>query len=141
MLASSLVLLKRLPLGKTIIYCPRGIVMDYDNLKTSLFFFKKLKEYGKIKAIFIKFDPLFLNKAINPDGTTFQEQFIPEHIIFLKNLGAKYQGLTSNMSDTIQPRYNAVVDKEDFSLINYTKEQSNLLTKLRGLILTLRLVV
>ena len=130
MLASSLILIKKLPLGKTIIYCPRGIVMDYDNLKLVSFFFKKLKEYGKNKkAIFIKFDPLFLNKAINPDETTFQDEFIPEHIIFLKNLGVKYQGLTSNMADTIQPRYNAVVDKDDFSFDKLHKRTKQFINK------------
>ena len=130
MLASSLVLIKKLALGKTIIYCPKGIVMDYDNLKLVSFFFKKLKEYGKNKkAIFIKFDPLFLNKAINPDGTAFQDEFIPEFIILLKNLGVKYQGLTSNMSDTIQPRYNAVVDKEDFSFDKLHKRTKQFINK------------
>ena len=42
-LAASLVLIKHLPLGFTMMYIPRGPIMDYGNSELVVFFFKELK--------------------------------------------------------------------------------------------------
>ena len=44
LIASSLVLIKTLPLGFTMYYAPRGPIMDYHNHALVQFFFKSLKQ-------------------------------------------------------------------------------------------------
>lgn len=54
--ASMSLLIKPLPLGMTMIYIPRGPVMDYTNAELVAFTIKTLKAYGKKKrALLIKF--------------------------------------------------------------------------------------
>lgn len=45
-------LIKPLPLGMTMIYIPRGPVMDYTNAELVAFTIKTLKAYGKKKEPF-----------------------------------------------------------------------------------------
>ncbi|KGE56274.1 femAB family protein [Streptococcus pyogenes AA216] len=61
--ASLSLLIKLLPLGRSIIYIPRGPVMDYLDRDLVAFTMKTLKDYGKTKkALFIKYDPAILLK-------------------------------------------------------------------------------
>ena len=58
LVASSLVLIKPLPAGFTMLYTPRGPVMDYTNERLVSYFMAELKKFGKKKrALFIKMDP------------------------------------------------------------------------------------
>ena len=43
LIASSLVLIKKIPLGFTMFYTPRGPIMDYENAELVSFFFDQLK--------------------------------------------------------------------------------------------------
>lgn len=55
LVASSLVLIKPLPAGFTMLYTPRGPVMDYTNERLVSYFMAELKKFGKKKrALFIK---------------------------------------------------------------------------------------
>lgn len=57
--ASLSLLIKLLPLGRSIIYIPRGPVMDYLDRDLVAFTMKTLKDYGETKkALFIKYDPV-----------------------------------------------------------------------------------
>lgn len=61
--ASLSLLIKPLPFGRSIIYIPRGPVMDYLDRDLVAFTMKTLKDYGKTKkALFIKYDPAVLLK-------------------------------------------------------------------------------
>jgi serine/alanine adding enzyme len=116
LIASSLVLIRPLPLKFSMLYTPRGPVMDYTNKELVAFFLKELKKFGKKhRALFVKMDPtihyndfhLGEEKKLNP-----QAQMI---IDSLAASGAKHQGLTMAMDATIQPRFQANIYKEDFS--------------------------
>lgn len=116
LVASSLVLIKPLPAGFTMLYTPRGPVMDYTNERLVSYFMAELKKFGKKKrALFIKMDP-----AVHYQDFHLGEEHQPHAeataiIETLKEAGAKYQGLTMDMGATIQPRFQANIYREDFS--------------------------
>ena len=57
-LAASLILAKKTPIGKKMFYAPRGFLIDYNNLELLTFFTNEIKKWAKKnKAIFIKIDP------------------------------------------------------------------------------------
>lgn len=115
LIASSLVLLRPLPLKFTMLYTPRGPIMDYTNGALVEFFMNELKKFGKKKrALFVKMDPAIHYKdfhleevpTVNPEAVSIIET--------LSNSGAIHQGLTMEMDATIQPRFQANIYKEDF---------------------------
>src|SRR5699024_8328257 len=63
LVASASVLIKSLPLGFTMLYIPRGPIMDYSDKELVAFVINSLKKFGKTKrALFIKIDPALLLK-------------------------------------------------------------------------------
>jgi serine/alanine adding enzyme len=115
------ILIKPLPLGLTMLYIPRGIVLDYSDTELLKFVLSELKKYGKSQhALFIKFDP-----AIAAEGS---ENLTAE----LQRLGVKWSGLTRDMHETIQPRYNAVIHRDDFSEDALSKKTRQFLRKARN---------
>ena len=62
LVAAASVLIKPLPLGMTMLYIPRGPIIDYQDQELLHFVLTSLKKFAKTKkALFIKFDPsLFL---------------------------------------------------------------------------------
>lgn len=126
LIASSLVLIRPLPMGFSMLYTPRGPVMDYTNKELVAFFLKELKRFGKTKhALFVKMDPTIHYK----DFHIGEEQLIdPKAQLIIDTIitnGAIHQGLTMAMDATIQPRFQANIYKEDFSeeqLSNSTKK-------------------
>ena len=76
LVASASILIKPLPLGMTMLYIPRGPIMDYHDQELLQFVLTSLKQFAKTKkALFIKFDPsLFLVQAqIGEDRKEQQE--------------------------------------------------------------------
>ncbi|RLU63352.1 UDP-N-acetylmuramoylpentapeptide-lysine N(6)-alanyltransferase, partial [Streptococcus iniae] len=106
--ASLSLLLKPLPLGFSMIYIPRGPVMDYHNTALVNYVVGVLKDYGKKqKSLFIKCDPAIVLKQY-AIGQEVDE--IPEARLAISNLlkaGAVWTGLTVDIADSIQPRYQA----------------------------------
>lgn len=106
--ASLSLLIKKLSLGMSMIYIPRGPVMNYQRSELVTYVIKVLKDYGKRqKALFIKFDPTILLKqyAIGQDGDDIPQARVA--ISNLVNAGAIWTGLTVDIADSIQPRYQA----------------------------------
>ena len=102
--ATSLLLEKKLPLGLSYLYAPRGYVIDFNDKELLEEFTNGLKVFAKKKkAIFIKLDPDYIyneedsfgNKLIDSDNTS---------IYNLMELGYKHLGFTKNF-ETMQPRY------------------------------------
>lgn len=116
LVASSLVLIKSLPMKFTMLYTPRGPVMDYTDPLLVKYFFSELKKYGKQKnALFIKMDPTIHYKDFhlkNEQQVNSQAQVCLDTIV---QNGAIHQGFTMNMHDTIQPRFQANIYQADFS--------------------------
>lgn len=115
LVASSLVLIKPLPLGFTMLYIPRGPILDYENKELIKFYFDNLKKVAKKHhCLFIKLDP-----GIHVNDYKIQDQNdhkYPETAQYLKNLeeaGLRHQGFVMNIAESIQPRFQANVYKDD----------------------------
>ena len=116
LVASASILIKPLPLGFTMLYIPRGPIMDYQNPELLSFVLRSLKEFARKKrALFIKFDPKLLLKQYKI-GQEVEE--ITATLLAIENLqkaGAVWTGRTQFISENIQPRWQANIYKEDFS--------------------------
>ncbi|WP_159591909.1 peptidoglycan bridge formation glycyltransferase FemA/FemB family protein [Streptococcus halichoeri] len=106
--ASMSLLIKRLPLGYSLIYIPRGPVMDYSNACLVHKTLSYLKAYGKAqKALFIKCDPAVLYRQFRIGQEAQIAKEGEQAINHLLAAGAKWAGLTSRMAESIQPRFQA----------------------------------
>ena len=116
LVASASILIKPLPLGMTMLYIPRGPIMDYHDQELLQFVLNSLKQFAKTKkALFIKFDPsLFIVQAqIGEDRKEQQETL--DVIQNLQKAGAIWVGRTESLDETIQPRFQANIYKDNFS--------------------------
>ena len=117
LIATAMILEKKLPFNTCYFYIPRGFVLDYNNTELLSIFTKELKEYAKKKnCVFIKIDPDLIynkwdkdsNRLINEDNSIYNK---------LRKLGYKHTGFTKNF-ETMQPRYTFRIDfNKDYSLI------------------------
>ena len=104
LVATALILEKKLPLNLSYFYIPRGYVLDYDNLDILKCFTKNIKDYAKkYKAIFIKIDPDNIYHEEDNNGNIIKDNN-NELVKNLKSLGYKHLGFTKNF-ETMQPRY------------------------------------
>ena len=125
LVAVASILIQPLPLGFTMLYIPRGPIMDYQNSELVAFMLQSIKTYAKSKrAVFAKFDPsLFLKKGLIGQEVKDQEATLAI-IQSLKECGVEWVGRTEDMGETIQPRFQANIYKEYF-----TEEQLSKSTK------------
>lgn len=133
--ASMSVLIRPLPMGFSLIYIPRGPVMDYDNLELVKFTIKTLKTYGKgHKALFIKCDPAILLKQYQIGETSSELPAGLKAIEHLKKAGAYWTGLTTAISESIQPRFQANIHTQDDIENTFAKHTKRLMkdAKRRG---------
>ncbi|HER6042673.1 TPA: aminoacyltransferase [Streptococcus pyogenes] len=133
--ASLSLLIKLLPLGRSIIYIPRGPVMDYLDCDLVAFTMKTLKDYGKTKkALFIKYDPAILLKQY---ALGQEEEEKPLALAAIKNLqeaGVHWTGLTMEIADSIQPRFQANIYTQENLEMQFPKHTRRLIkdAKQRG---------
>ena len=116
LLATASILIRTLPLGYRMFYIPRGPVLDYKDAKLLNFVLQSIKSYARSKrAIFVIFDPsICLSQSlINQEKTEFPENLAI--IDSLQQMGVRWSGKTEEMGDTIQPRIQAKVYKENFT--------------------------
>lgn len=116
LVAVASILIQPLPLGFTMLYIPRGPIMDYQNSELVAFMLQSIKTYAKSKrAVFAKFDPsLFLRKGLIGQEEKDQEASLAI-IQSLKECGVEWVGRTEDMGETIQPRFQANIYKEYFT--------------------------
>lgn len=109
LVATALLLEKRLPFHYCYFYSPRGPLIDYDNENLVKEFTICLKNYcKKKKAIFFKIDPdIIHNEEDNFGNKIVENQNTEFHL--LKKLGYKHLGFTKNF-ETMQPRYTFRID-------------------------------
>ena len=113
LVATALLLQKKLPLGYSYFYSPRGFIIDYLDKDLLSEFTSKIKNYIKSKkSIFLKIDPPIIIRRENYLG---EEQKLDYEVdtIFdnLTKIGFKHQGFTKNF-ETMQPRYTFRIDLE-----------------------------
>ena len=115
LLATAGILIRTLPLGYKMFYIPRGPILDYGDTELLSFVIQSIKSYARSKrAVFVTFDPsICLSQSlINQEKTEFPENLaIIDH---LQQMGARWSGKTEEMGDTIQPRIQAKIYKENF---------------------------
>ena len=116
LVAVASILIQPLPLGFTMLYIPRGPIMDYQNSELVACMLQSIKTYAKSKrAVFAKFDPsLFLRKGLIGQEAKDQEATLAI-IQSLKECGVEWVGRTEDMGETIQPRFQANIYKEYFT--------------------------
>ena len=116
LVAAASVLIKPLPLGMTMLYIPRGPIMDYGDKELLNFVLASLKKFAKEKkALFIKFDPSLFLAESKMGGELQDKAETVELIQQLQQAGAIWVGRTESLDETIQPRLQANIHKEDFS--------------------------
>lgn len=115
LLAVASILIKSLPLGYKMFYIPRGPILDYRDTEVLKFVLQSIKSYARSKkAIFVTFDPSICQSQhlVNQDKTEYPENLAL--VETLGQLGVKWSGQTAEMDDTIQPRIQAKIYKENF---------------------------
>ncbi len=110
-LAATLLLKKKLPLGLCYLYAPRGYVLDFHNSQLLEQFTKEVVKFAKRKkAIYIKIDPDIVWQRQLFDGTVIEEEKKEQKIWNqLLALGYHHLGFTKNF-ETSQPRYTFRID-------------------------------
>ena len=116
------ILIQPLPLGFSMFYIPRGPVIDYEDKELLKFVLLTLKKLAKKShAIMVKFDPiLFISKGLIGQETV-QNSMTLEIVKELKKNKVHWTGLTEDMAENIQPRFQANIHKENFSLDQLSK--------------------
>ena len=115
LLAVASILIKSLPFGYKMFYIPRGPILDYRDTEVLKFVLQSIKSYARSKkAIFVTFDPSICQSQhlVNQDKTEYPENLVL--VETLGQLGVKWSGQTAEMDDTIQPRIQAKIYKENF---------------------------
>lgn len=113
LICSALLLEKKLVLGYSYFYCPRGYVIDFHNTKLLDFFTNSLKKYAKEqKAIFIKIDPALKLHDLDKEGQVIENGTNNEKVIaYLKKIGYKHYGYNLNFENQ-QPRFTFRIDMD-----------------------------
>ena len=115
LLATASILIRTLPLGYKMFYIPRGPILDYGDTELLSFVIQSIKSYARSKrAVFVTFDPsICLSQSlINQEKTEYPENLAI--IDSLQQMGVRWSGKTEEMGDTIQPRIQAKIYKENF---------------------------
>lgn len=116
LVASASILIRPLPLGFSMLYIPRGPIMDYTNKELVAFVLKTLKKFGRSKrALFVKFDPYILLSHRQIDQEPIANTQAQAIVANLQEAGCEWIGLTTDMAENIQPRFQANILKEYFS--------------------------
>lgn len=105
-MATALLLQKKLPLNLCYFYIPRGFVVDFYNRDLVKQLTNSIKQFCKEKkAIFFKIDPDIIYEKTNYLGVKVELEKSAEEVLnLLKSLGYKHLGFTKNF-ETNQPRY------------------------------------
>ena len=110
LVATALLLQKKMPLGYSYFYCPRGFVCDYSNREVIKEFTDNLKKFIKSKkALFLKIDPDVKLQQLDIDGNVIEGLNNFDLVDYLKSLGYKHLGFNKAF-DHSQSRYTFRLD-------------------------------
>lgn len=109
--AACLLLQKKLPMGYSYFYSPRGFVLNFEDEETFNEMTKQVVEFAKKKkGIFVKIDPDIIRKRYNYLNEEIENSYDFEKIFsMIKKAGFKHLGFTKNF-ETMQPRYSFRID-------------------------------
>ena len=125
LVATALILEKKLPLGYSYYYIPRGYTIDYNNYELLKNFTFKIKEYAKKnKAIFFKIDPDIKLHTIDKNANVVNDGNNNYELVnYLKKIGF-YRKKLNLYFENMQPRFTFRLDTtKDIDIIrkNYSK--------------------
>ena len=111
LVATGLVLIKRLPLSFCMYYLPRGPIMDYKDKELVQYYFDQLKKLAKKDhCIFIKFDPtIHVNDYDSKSYNINRYKETETYLDIFKSCKAIHKGYTMHIADTVQPRFQSNV--------------------------------
>lgn len=106
LVAVALLLERKLMLGYSYFYCPRGFTINYEDKVLLKDFTNELKKFAKKrKALFIKIDPDVKLHTLDIEGNIVKESENNRELIsYLQRLGYKHLGFNQNFENN-QPRY------------------------------------
>ena len=109
LVATALLLKKKLIGNYCYFYCPRGYVLDYNNYKLIHIFTDHIKKFAKKeKALFVKIDPDIKLHDLDSDGNILGNS--NEKLVdYLKMLGYKHKGFNTEFVNE-QPRFTFRLD-------------------------------
>lgn len=105
LVCAALLLEKKLLMGYSYLYSPRGYVIDFNNKELVNTFTNYLKEHAKKnKIIFIKIDPAIKLHTIDIDGNIIDGENNEELVKYLTSIGYKHLGYNLGFEKE-QPRF------------------------------------
>lgn len=109
--ASALLLQKKLPLGYCYFYAPRGFVLNYEDDDVFKVFTNEVVKFTKRKkSIFLKIDPDIIRKSYNYLNEEVKLPYDSDKIFkMITGCGFKHLGFTKNF-ETKQPRFTFRID-------------------------------
>ena len=91
--ATALLLQRKMPFGFSYFYCPRGFVCDYSNKDVIKELTLEIKKFAKRKkALFLKIDPDVKLQQLDIDGNVLDGNNNYELVSYLKSIGYKHLG-------------------------------------------------
>ena len=110
LVATALLLQRKMPMGYSYFYCHRGFVCDFDNKEIIKELTENIKQFAKKKkALFLKIDPDVKLQQLDIDGNEIEGKNNFELVNYLKNLGYKHLGYNKAFEHN-QPRYTFRLD-------------------------------
>lgn len=115
LLCAALLLEKKLPMGFSYMYSPRGFIIDYKNKDLVTTFTKELKNYMKRKkVIYIKMDPDIKYQTIDDSACPIDGENNYEIYNFFKSIGYVHKGF-NKLYEGNQPRYTFRINLKKYS--------------------------
>lgn len=109
LVATALLLKKKLLGNYCYFYCPRGYIIDYSNYKLLNTFTNYIKKFAKKnKALFVKIDPDVKLHDLDQDGNVLGNSH-EKLVDYLKMLGYKHKGFNTEFVNE-QPRFTFRLD-------------------------------
>lgn len=121
-------------------YAPRGFIIDYYNQEEFKEFTKALKSFFLLKNFaFIKIDPELIYSIVNPVTQTKEINTTNEKLInYMISIG--YEKLKDTLYfDSMMPKYNPIINLNDFKLSNLDKEVIEKIKKSKDLGLVIKI--
>lgn len=117
LVAVCLVLQRKLPLNISLMYAPRGPILDFENIELLNFYLQQLKQFAKkYKTMALTIDP-FVARAEYPMISAMQNELnvdYDDHMVDLfKKQDYKHTGFVLDLRDSFQPRFTPIVRLSD----------------------------
>ncbi len=110
LVATALLLQRKMPFGYSYFYSPRGFVCDFEDKEVIKEMTLGIKKFAKTKkALFLKIDPDVKLQQLDIDGNVVDGEKNFELVDYLKSLGYKHLGYNKAFEHN-QPRYTFRLD-------------------------------